>query len=171
MRLNICLAAAGMAAALLAGCSGQGVQLAPDAVFKKTDETRFVIPPIAWNPGAPMPGVTFEITAPKSIPADAALMQIRLVLANTEAAPAALTAPTPCSVSDWRILDAKGSEVMRKRPALCEQSLQTRELSQGDAIEQIADVPLEPNVLKRGQPYRLEYRFWNIPGGVNFAAE
>jgi hypothetical protein len=155
----------------LTACAAQPAPtLAPDALLKKTAGPKFAIPTQPWVDPAPIEGLTLELEAPKQVSATAAVIQAKLALENRSAALVSLGAPTPCSVQDWRILDAKGQTVMRKRADMCEQVVQNHPLQPGEVIEQFAAIPLEPGVLEAGSAYRLQYEFWGQLATAAFTA-
>lgn len=154
----------------IAACTGQRALLPSDALIKKAEVPKFAVPAQPWVDPAPIEGVALELEAPKKISASAALIQIKLALENRSAALVSLGAPTPCAIRDWRILDAKGKSVMRKRPAMCEQVVQNHPLQPGEVIEETADIPLDPDVLQSGSAYRLQFEFWGQLATAPFTA-
>jgi hypothetical protein len=156
----------------LVACSGQRAPtLPPDALTKKVEATKFTVPAEPWIDPAPIEGLALELEAPKKLPQSAAVIQMRVALENRSAALVSLGAPTPCAITDWRILDSKGQTVMRKRPSICEQVVQNHPLQPGEVIEQTADLPLEPDVLQAGSAYRLQYEFWGQLATAAFTVE
>ncbi len=130
-----------------------------------------IVPADPWRAARRAPGIQVTVALPAAVSAKAALIQAQVAIANTNAKPAVLSAPTPCQVADWRIVGPEGKTVAAKRPALCAQVTQSLTLNPGQRLTKTILLPLDPGALRPGGRYRVEFRFWGNPGAAAFRAE
>jgi hypothetical protein len=148
----------------LAGCSTSDLGLGDDAA-----------PPAPLEPGPGfkaerVDGVTAELSMPDQVPPSAALIQAEISLKNNAGDVATVTVPRACDVHDWIMLDAAGTLVMTKDPVACVDQSVSKSLPPGATLRERVSIYLLPRVLRNGDKYTIEYRFWGQPARVAFTA-
>src|SRR5207237_4852894 len=103
------------------------------------------------------------LTIPERVSFDAALVQAEVALENKANDVEVVSVPRGCDVFDWAMYDAAGKLVMTKDPIECVEQPVSKALAPGSTIRERVSIYLLPRVLRAGQRYKLDYRFWGQP--------
>ncbi len=114
--------------------------------------------------------VVAGLKLPDPVSPEAALLQVDLSLENKGTEIETVTVPRACDVYDWVMRDATGKLVMTKDPVACVDQPASKELAPGSILGERVSIYLWPNVMRSGQRYTIEYRFWGQPVTVSFTA-
>ena len=82
-----------------------------------------------------------------------------------------VTAPTPCAVFRWSVVDAQLHEVEAEPNGLCAQAVASDRLPPGQQVESVYQVPLHTQHYAAGKRYRLLFSFWGYHGQHDFRIE
>jgi hypothetical protein len=115
-------------------------------------------------------GVTADLSMVDQVPPSAALIQAEVSLKNNSGDVATVTVPRSCDVFDWVMRDAGGKLVMTKDPVACPEQPVSKALPPGAALHERISIYLLPRVLRSGDKYTIEYRFWGQPTQAAFTA-
>lgn len=129
-----------------------------------------ITPADPWRAVQPEAGIRVVVEVPATVSANAALIQARVTIANTNSKPREFSAPNSCRVDNWEILGPAGKPVAAKRPALCVAAVQSLTLAAGQKVTKTVILPLGPGVLRAGDRYRILVHFWGNPGAAVFRA-
>jgi hypothetical protein len=105
---------------------------------------------------------------PDKVSPDAALVQAEVSLENTTGDVEVVSVPRACDVFDWVIRDPAGTLLMTKDPVECADQPASKALAPNAVITERISIYLLPNVLRSGNRYVIEYRFWGQPVRVEF---
>jgi hypothetical protein len=114
--------------------------------------------------------VKAALKMPERVSPDAALIQAEVSLENHAGDVVAVSVPRACDVLDWALRDAAGKVVMIKDPVECVEQPATKALAPGSTLRQRISIYLLPNVLRSGNRYVVDYRFWGQPARAEFTA-
>lgn len=126
------------------------------------------VPPGALAPGAkprpPARRLALDLRLPRRMAAigSAVILPVEAELSNRGNDAVALTAPTPCSVARWRLLDSAGRLVADKPEAICVQMIAESQLRPGEILVTRERIDLPPGALARRGVYHLDYAFWGV---------
>lgn len=115
-------------------------------------------------------GVVASLSIPDQVSPVAALIQGEVTLRSTAPDVQVVTVLRPCDVLDWIMLDAGGRLVMSKDPVECVEQPTAKALAPDSTLNERIWIYLLPNVLKPGQRYVIDYRFWGQPAQAEFTA-
>lgn len=110
------------------------------------------------------------LAMPDRVSPDAALIQAELALENTAGDVEIVSVPRACDVFDWVLRDAAGKLVMTKDPVECVEQPISKALAPGSVLRERISIYLLPNVLRSGDRYVVDYRFWGQPARAEFIA-
>jgi hypothetical protein len=114
--------------------------------------------------------VRAALSLPEKVSPDAALIQGEASLENTANDVEVVSVPRACDVLDWVLRDAAGQVVMTKDPVECIEQPASKALAPGSVLRERIWVYLLPNVLRSGNRYTVDYRFWGQPAEATFTA-
>ncbi|PWR19863.1 hypothetical protein [Zavarzinia compransoris] len=110
----------------------------------------------------PDKALRLALRAPSRLPSQGSgtlALPIEARLSNISAAIARLSAPTPCDVATWQILDPRGSVILAKEADLCAQVVAESTLKPGETLISRDRIDIPGALLASGR-YRLRYAFW-----------
>ena len=114
--------------------------------------------------------VKAALTIPDRVSPDAALIQAEVSLKNHAGDVAVVSVPRACDVFDWVLRDPSGTLVMTKDPVECVEQPVSKALAPGSTQRERISIYLLPNVLRSGNRYVVDYRFWGQPARAEFTA-
>lgn len=110
----------------------------------------------------PDKGLRLALRAPTRLPSQGKgvlALPIEARLSNISPTVALLSAPTPCDVAHWEILDPRGSVILAKESSLCAQVIAESSLKPGETLISRDRIDIPGALLGSGK-YRLRYAFW-----------
>jgi hypothetical protein len=114
--------------------------------------------------------VKASLKLPERVPTEAALIQAEVSLENTSGDVEVVSVPRACDVLDWVIRDPAGKLVMTKDPVECADQPASKALAPNTTLTERISIYLLPNLLRSGNHYVVEYRFWGQPARAEFTA-
>lgn len=116
---------------------------------------------------------TLDVQQPEAASAGTPIrLVVRPRLVNNQEEDVALTAPDPCKIFRWILLDPGNDFVQSKpREEQCAQVVVTNWLEAGYQIEDEFPIELDPRRVRAGGNYRLLVRYWGYETRVPVSIE
>jgi len=98
-------------------------------------------------------------------------VKFKVTITNGSRHDETLSAPTPCEVRSWRIVDAAGAENQKeKKDPICTEQHLSLTLPAGKSITGPGEAKIQGKLLKDGETYTFEYTLYGYKAENKFTA-
>lgn len=124
-----------------------------------------------FNPSEPI-ALTLSVTqATPATPSTPIILTVDARITNNSDDAITLTAPTPCDIFRWSVLDSTSALVQAQPEQICVQMIMTAELAGNHHHDESFTIELDPTLVHTGGDYQLLVDYWGYKARAPLTVE